>query len=43
MAVVVTLGADEEPLRQLAASPVASEDSLRGVNQGNRQVQFSRG
>lgn len=27
--VVVTIGADEEPLRQLAASPVASEDSLR--------------
>lgn len=40
MAVVVTLGADEEPLRQLAASPVASEDSLRGRKS---TVTFSRG
>lgn len=40
MAVVVTLGADEEPLRQLAASPVASEDSLRGTKS---TVTFSRG
>ena len=33
----VTLGADEDPPCQLAASPVASEDSLRRTQQSRRK------
>lgn len=32
----VTLGADEDPPCQLAASPVASEESLRSTAKGRR-------